>query len=889
MALIPIRTLALCSDDYHQGQSTAGAPHSCRCLLLLVVFVCLVLLPAAHAYPGLTNGTYRIVSRNSGQVLSVWAGATTNGSSAVQWPWNGGSDQDWQLLNIVSNQYAITNKKAVGKYLDVYGGVGATGNGANVNIWDPPSPGNPANNQKWIIQPTGDNYNTYTLAAVHSGKLLDVDGVSFANGANVQQWTAAGGLNQEWYIESVQLQTPTGLAASSSNGLVSLTWNALPGSARFNIKRSTTNGSGYTNIATNVRGTNYYDSMLTTGTTYYYVVANTNVAGESTNSTQASATPLSFAQQWRWDNFGTITNSGNAADSADPDGDGLANSGERIFGGNPNTNDANSLFTHDPAHPLLSVLYNKSKSAGDYEFTVQESSVPFTNPWTAASGTYQIVTTTGSVQVTGFTTSASSAITRFLRISAEPKDRPRVIVTTDGEADDQASMVRFLLTCNEFEVEAIVNSSSQFHWVGPGAESGFNAFHRFEWFKDFVNLYAQVYPNLLQHDPNYPSPEYLVSRWKVGNITANNAAGALQGEDDIRTEGAKLIAEILLDASDPRPIWLQAWGGCNTISRALKIIEEDHPLRMAEVAAKIRLYLIWEQDQTYRDYIYGSWEGLGVQTIIADSFDCVAYEWKKDLPDSLKASHFNSPWASSNIAVGHGALCATYVNTTYDNPIPGEFNPEGDTPSFLHAIPNGLRSTESPGFGGWGGRFTNIRSNVWMDFPPAASGTWTYPNPAAGGWRYIDNSWAKTLLGYPKVDRENYFKVIWRWMDDVQNDFAARADWCVMNYASANHHPVVRLKTPLNLNATPGQLVTLDATPTSDPDGDALNFRWWNYFEADTYPGAALSETNAAATTITIPAGAAPGQDIHMICEVTDTGTPPLTRYHRVIIHVVSP
>lgn len=45
------------------------------------------------------------------------------------------------------------------------------------------------------------------------------------------------------------------------------------------------------------------------------------------------------------------------------------------------------------------------------------------------------------------------------------EDRPRIIVTTDDEADDRASFVRFLLTSNEFDVEAIVNSSSEFHWV----------------------------------------------------------------------------------------------------------------------------------------------------------------------------------------------------------------------------------------------------------------------------------------------------------------------------------------------------------------------------------------------------------------------------------------
>jgi len=119
--------------------------------------------------------------------------------------------------------------------------------------------------------------------------------------------------------------------------------------------------------------------------------------------------------------------------------------------------------------------------------------------------------------------------------------RPRVIVTTDGEADDRCSMVRFLLSSNEFQVEGIVNSSSQFHWEGG---SGWNALHPVSWVRDYIGLYAQVYENLLQHDPSYPAPEYLLSRWKVGNVNA-------VGEVDLRTEGAELIAEVLLDASDP--------------------------------------------------------------------------------------------------------------------------------------------------------------------------------------------------------------------------------------------------------------------------------------------------------------------------------------------------
>jgi hypothetical protein len=380
-----------------------------------------------------------------------------------------------------------------------------------------------------------------------------------------------------------------------------------------------------------------------------------------------------------------------------------------------------------------------------------------------------------------------------------------------------------------------------------------------------------VYDNLRLHDSNYPKPDYLLSKWKVGNIGA-------RGEDTLRTEGAEWIAKVLLNDSDSRPIWIQAWGGCNTISRALKIIQEDHPSRMKAVAAKIRLFLIWEQDNTYQNYIRPNWERLNIPTIISDQFDCMAYIWPKVLPHAIK-TYFEAGWMKAHILNRKGPLCAAYEHKNW------AFHAEGDTPAFLHAIPNGLRSVESPGWGGWGGRYVKIRNNVWMD--PAPTADWAHPD----GQLSIHNSWSKKLenASDPKMQeiRTQYFKPTWRWMDSVQNDFAARADWCVKDYASANHHPIVKLKnTPLDLEANCGEEITLDASASTDPDGDRLNFRWWHYSEAGTYSGAVLPESNAPRTTITIPKDARPGDEIHMICEAKDVGPPPLTRYQRVVIRV---
>jgi hypothetical protein len=164
-----------------------------------------------------------------------------------------------------------------------------------------------------------------------------------------------------------------------------------------------------------------------------------------------------------------------------------------------------------------------------------------------------------------------------------------VIVTSDGEIDDECSMVRFLLYANEWDVEGIVTSSSQYHWQGHDWAGD-------DWLEPYLDAYAQVHPHLVKHDAGYPAPDDLRERAHLGNVRA-------EGEMEEVTAGSQHIVKVLLDEADERPVWLQAWGGPNTIARALKTIEEEHPERMAEVAKKARFFFIWEQDSTYQDYI----------------------------------------------------------------------------------------------------------------------------------------------------------------------------------------------------------------------------------------------------------------------------------------------
>jgi hypothetical protein len=444
------------------------------------------------------------------------------------------------------------------------------------------------------------------------------------------------------------------------------------------------------------------------------------------------------------------------------------------------------------------------------------------------------------------------------------EERPRVIATSDGEIDDECSMVRFLLYANEWDVEGIITSSSQYHWQGHNWAGD-------DWVQPYLGAYAKVYPNLVEHDRRYPTPGFLKARTHLGNVRA-------EGEMDVVTTGSQHIVKVLLDESDERPVWLQAWGGPNTIARALKTIEEEHPEKMSYAAKKIRFFFIWEQDSTYQDYIWPHWGKYNIPTIISDQFVAIAYHWNRIIPEE-KHKFFSAPWMKENILEGHGPLCALYK--AHED---GRFRSEGDSPAFLHTIVTGLRNLESPGWGGWGGRYIRVRENTWLD--PVHEPGYKYPE---GRW-YTSSAWGRERMrkNIPN-DRElmEYLKPIWRWADALQNDFAARADWCVKSYDQANHQPAVKLAHAHDLKVRPGESVSLSAKDTTDPDGDELAFHWWQYRQAGSYDGSIeILDAAKRDASFTVPGDAGEGQTIHVICEVTDAGTPPLTRYQRVVLTV---
>jgi hypothetical protein len=479
--------------------------------------------------------------------------------------------------------------------------------------------------------------------------------------------------------------------------------------------------------------------------------------------------------------------------------------------------------------------------------------------------------------------------------SAPTTKKVRTIVTTDGEVDDVDSFIRLLLYSNDMDIVGLVYSSSQWHYKGDGngtlftSEMDYTAkrygertelrWPGMQWMQKYIGEYAKVYENLKQHDGNYPSPEKMLSIIRVGNID-------FEGEMSKNSPGSDLIKSILLDA-DSTPVYLQIWGGTSTVARALKSIEDEFSEKAEwnsiakKISDKAIIYAVLDQDATYRKYVSQKWPNIKV-FYNSDQFWSFAYFWPRVVPTELQ-SYLDGEWFSKNIIADHGPLLASYFTWGDGRQIEGDpehthgsldeakkfkrqqydFISEGDSPAYLFLLDVGLRSTEDPSYGGWGGRLVRSSQNPrrWEDGKLV-----TDYNPST----------KKEETTYPQV----------RWINVIQNDFAARADWCVKSYDSANHHPIVSIEGNPNISAKPGDKIIVQAK-AKDPDNNKLNFVWWHYKEAGSYPQQIdLTNNQNSDLSFTIPPDAKLGQTIHVILQVTDDGTPNLTRYQRVIITI---
>jgi len=466
------------------------------------------------------------------------------------------------------------------------------------------------------------------------------------------------------------------------------------------------------------------------------------------------------------------------------------------------------------------------------------------------------------------------------RLGALPDHRPpvpavqkqRVIVLTDigAEADDTESMVRTLLYSDVIDIEGLVATTSTWKRTSVSPEL----------IQEVVQAYATAHANLVKHDPNYPPAEFLNSLVKRG-FPAYGMSGVGPGKD---SEGSDWIIQAL-EKNDKRPLWIVVGGGVNTLAQALyKLRATKPPAELDRLVAKLRAYTISDQDDSGL-WIRKSFPKLFYIVTPGGDYNAATWTGINVVVPGIDNTTISNKWLAEHIQQGHGPLGAAYPDVAYGM--------EGDTPSWLSLIPNGLSDPEHPEWGGWGGRYELYQPKIdaaaaktylgGVPFEPETRPIWTnaiddYKPPALG-------EYGRSIQRGDKSFRD-FKATIWRWRDDFQNDFAARMDWATKPYKEANHPPVIVLDQLDAVTVRSGEQLRLGASAT-DPDGDSVTFYWFQYLEAGTYK---KSIPFIAAENLTHVEMVAPEVDkaetVHIILRVTDKGTPPLSRYKRIIVTI---
>ena len=435
--------------------------------------------------------------------------------------------------------------------------------------------------------------------------------------------------------------------------------------------------------------------------------------------------------------------------------------------------------------------------------------------------------------------------------AAENDLKPRLVVCTDiapadVEPDDMESMVRLMAYADMFEIEALITS------VGWNCDP-----YPAEWaeyLQRVIEAYRKDVPKLMRRsgqqefmpleDENkqqyigyWPSADYVKSRAVMGSI--HGGIKAIGADND--SPGSELLIR-LADEDDTRPIYVAAWGGANTLAQAIWRVKQTRSAEeLKKFVRKFRIYTITDQDMQYSMRMNRSYSShMWLRKEFADDLQFVRDEGTWQEQCELGKRHWQQH--KDNIQ-GRGALGGEYP--TY------KWGVEGDTPSFLYVMPNGLNNPEDPHQCGWAGYHER---GMCADSLTTAWTSWQEPVRSIS-------------VGYKQ-----------RFYPDELNDFMARMQWAAEGKGNLNPYVVIPNDT---INITMISL-SLDASKSFDPDGDNLQFSWWQQPEIGKTK-VKIEQADQPIATLRIPADAK-GDTIHIICEVHDDGPYHLPAYRRIII-----
>ena len=446
--------------------------------------------------------------------------------------------------------------------------------------------------------------------------------------------------------------------------------------------------------------------------------------------------------------------------------------------------------------------------------------------------------------------------------AAENDLKPRLVVCTDiapadVEPDDMESMVRLMAYADMFEIEALITS------VGWNCDP-----YPAEWaeyLQRVIEAYRKDVPKLMRRsgqqefmpleDENkqqyigyWPSADYVKSRAVMGSI--HGGIKAIGADND--SPGSELLIR-LADEDDTRPIYVAAWGGANTLAQAIWRVKQTRSAEeLKKFVRKFRIYTITDQDMQYSMRMNRSYSShMWLRKEFADDLQFVWDEGTWQEQCELGKRHWQQH--KDNIQ-GRGALGGEYP--TY------KWGVEGDTPSFLYVMPNGLNNPEDPHQAGWAGYHER---GMCADSLTTAWTSWQEPVRSIS-------------VGYKQ-----------RFYPDELNDFMARMQWAAEGKGNLNPYVVIPNDT-INITVTKKKKVkkgtmislSLDASKSFDPDGDNLQFSWWQQPEIGKTK-VKIEQADQPIATLRIPADAK-GDTIHIICEVHDDGPYHLPAYRRIII-----
>jgi hypothetical protein len=408
------------------------------------------------------------------------------------------------------------------------------------------------------------------------------------------------------------------------------------------------------------------------------------------------------------------------------------------------------------------------------------------------------------------------------------------------------SMVRLMAYADMFEIEALLTS------VGWNCDP-----YPAEWaeyLQRVIEAYRKDVPKLMRRsgqqefmpleDENkqqyigyWPSADYVKSRAVMGSI--HGGIKAIGADND--SPGSELLIR-LADEDDTRPIYVAAWGGANTLAQAIWRVKQTRSAEeLKKFVRKFRIYTITDQDMQYSMRMNRSYSShMWLRKEFADDLQFVWDEGTWQEQCELGKRHWQQH--KDNIQ-GRGALGGEYP--TY------KWGVEGDTPSFLYVMPNGLNNPEDPHQAGWAGYHER---GMCADSLTTAWTSWQEPVRSIS-------------VGYKQ-----------RFYPDELNDFMARMQWAAEGKGNLNPYVVIPNDT---INITMISL-SLDASKSFDPDGDNLQFSWWQQPEIGKTK-VKIEQADQPIATLRIPADAK-GDTIHIICEVHDDGPYHLPAYRRIII-----